>query len=126
MASYPTLTISGAALLAMMALAGCSDKTAESTQAATQAAQQAAEKVTGKKKVKLKGDTPLDAAAYSVTSVMSSKFKDYHITGNTVRLVVKDGVAMSGSECTIINAATKADHPHAAFVIDSGSATVTC
>ena len=122
MTSYNTLTTSGAALLVMMALAGCGDKTAEPTQTA----QQAAEKVTGKKKVKLKGNTPLDAAAYSVTSVMSSKFKDYHITGNTVRLVVKDGAALSGSECTIINAATKADHPNATFVIDSGSATVTC
>lgn len=122
MASYNTLTISGAVVLAMMALAGCGDKTEESTQAA----QQAAEKVTGKKRVKLKGNTPLDAAAYSVTSVMSGKFKDYHITGNTVRLVVKDGVTLSGSECTIINAATKADHPNATFVLDSGSATVTC
>ena len=122
MTIHHTLAISGAAWVAALALAGCGDKAQEPVQAA----QQAVEAVTGKKKIKMKGNTPLDAAAYAVTSVLSGKFKDYHITGNTVRLVVKDGAALSGSECTIINAATKADHPNATFVIDSGSATVTC
>ena len=50
----------------------------------------------------------------------------FHINGNTVRLIVQDGATLSGSECTIINAATKADHPNVAFVIDGGGQTITC
>lgn len=87
---HHTLAASGAALLAVLALAGCSDKAQEPAQAV----QQAVEKVTGKNKIKMKGNTPLDAAAYSITSitsVMSGKFKDYQISDNTVRLIVKDG-----------------------------------
>ena len=118
----PPLAISGAAWVAALALAGCGDKAQEPVQAA----QQAVEAVTGKKKIKMKGNTPLDAAAYAVTSVLSGKFKDYHINGNTVRLIVQDGATLSGSECTIINAATKADHPNVAFVIDGGGQTITC
>ena len=111
-----------AAALSLSLLAGCGDKAQEPVQAA----QQAVEAVTGKKKIKMKGNTPLDAAAYAVTSVLSGKFKDYHINGNTVRLIVQDGATLSGSECTIINAATKADHPNVAFVIDGGGQTITC
>ena len=122
MASHHALAISRAAWVAALALAGCGDKAQEPVQAA----QQAVEAVTGKKKIKMKGNTPLDAAAYAVTSVMSGKFKDYHINGNTVRLIVQDGATLSGSECTIINAATKADHPNVAFVIDGGGQTITC
>lgn len=122
MTIHHTLAISRAAWVAALALAGCGDKAQEPVQAA----QQAAETVTGKKKVKMKGNTPLDAAAYAVTSVLSGKFKDYHINGNTVRLIVQDGATLSGSECTIINAATKADHPNVAFVIDGGGQTITC
>lgn len=122
---HHTLAASGAALLAVLALAGCSDKAQEPAQAV----QQAVEKVTGKNKIKMKGNTPLDAAAYSITSitsVMSGKFKDYQISNNTVRLIVKDGATLSGSECTIINAATKADHPNVIFIIDDGGKTITC
>jgi hypothetical protein len=122
---HHTLAASGAALLAVLALAGCSDKAQEPAQAV----QQAVEKVTGKNKIKMKGNTPLDAAAYSITSitsVMSGKFKDYQISDNTVRLIVKDGATLSGSECTIINAATKADHPNVIFIIDDGGKTITC
>lgn len=122
---HHTLAASGAALLAVLALAGCSDKAKEPAQAV----QQAVEKVTGKNKIKMKGNTPLDAAAYSITSitsVMSGKFKDYQISDNTVRLIVKDGATLSGSECTIINAATKADHPNVIFIIDDGGKTITC
>ena len=122
MTIHHTLAISRAAWVAALALAGCGDKAQEPVQAA----QQAVEAVTGKKKIKMKGNTPLDAAAYAVTSVLSSKFKDYHINGNTVRLIVQDGATLSGSECTIINAATKADHPNVAFVIDGGGQTITC
>jgi len=119
---HHTLAASGAALLAVLALAGCSDKAKEPAQAV----QQAVEKVTGKNKIKMKGNTPLDAAAYSITSVMSGKFKDYQISDSTVRLIVKDGTTLSGSECTIINAATKADHPNVIFIIDDGGKTITC
>lgn len=119
---HHTLAASGAALLAVLALAGCSDKAQEPAQAV----QQAVEKVTGKNKIKMKGNTPLDAAAYSITSVMSGKFKDYQISDSTVRLIVKDGTTLSGSECTIINAATKADHPNVIFIIDDGGKTITC
>lgn len=119
---HHTLAASGAALLAVLALAGCSDKAQEPALAV----QQAVEKVTGKNKIKMKGNTPLDAAAYSITSVMSGKFKDYQISDNTVRLIVKDGATLSGSECTIINAATKADHPNVIFIIDDGGKTITC
>lgn len=122
---HHTLAASGAALLAVLALAGCSDKAQEPAQAV----QQAVEKVTGKNKIKMQGNTPLDAAAYSITSitsVMSGKFKDYQISDNTVRLIVKDGATLSGSECTIINAATKADHPNVIFIIDDGGKTITC
>jgi hypothetical protein len=122
---HHTLAASGAALLAVLALAGCSDKAQEPAQAV----QQAVEKVTGKNKIKMKGNTPLDADAYSITSitsVMSGKFKDYQISDNTVRLIVKDGATLSGSECTIINAATKADHPNVIFIIDDGGKTITC
>ena len=122
MTIHHTLAISRAAWVAALALAGCGDKAQEPVQAA----QQAVEAVTGKKKIKMKGNTPLDAAAYAVTSVMSGKFKDYHINGNTLRLIVQDGATLSGSECTIINAATKADHPNVAFVIDGGGQTITC
>ena len=122
MTIHHTLAISGAAWVAALALAGCGDKAQEPVQAA----QQAVEAVTGKKKIKMKGNTPLDAAAYAVTSVLSGKFKDYHINGNTVRLIVQDGATLSGSECIIINAATKADHPNVAFVIDGGGQTITC
>ena len=122
MTIHHTLAISRAAWVAALALAGCGDKAQEPVQAA----QQAVEAVTGKKKIKMKGNTPLDATAYAVTSVMSGKFKDYHINGNTVRLIVQDGATLSGSECTIINAATKADHPNVAFVIDGGGQTITC
>jgi len=122
MTIHHTLAIRGAAWVAALALAGCGDKAQEPVQAA----QQAVEAVTGKKKIKMKGNTPLDAAAYAVTSVLSGKFKDYHINGNTVRLIVQDGATLSGSECTIINAATKADHPNVAFVIDGGGQTITC
>ena len=122
MTIHHTLAISGAAWVAALALAGCGDKAQEPVQAA----QQAVEAVTGKKKIKMKGNTPLDAAAYAVTSVLSGKFKDYHINGNTVRLIVQDGATLSGSECTIINAATQADHPNVAFVIDGGGQTITC
>ena len=122
MTIHHTLAISRAAWVAALALAGCGDKAQEPVQAA----QQAVEAVTGKKKIKMKGNTPLDAAAYAVTSVMSGKFKDYHINGNTVRLIVQDGATLSGSECTTINAATKADHPNVAFVIDGGGQTITC
>ena len=122
MTIHHTLAISRAAWVAALALAGCGDKAQEPVQAA----QQAVEAVTGKKKIKMKGNTPLDAAAYAVTSVMSGKFKDYHINGNTVRLIVQDGATLSVSDCTIINAATKADHPNVAFVIDGGGQTITC
>ena len=122
MTIHHTLAISRAAWVAALALAGCGDKAQEPVQAA----QQAVEAVTGKKKIKMKGNTPLDAAAYAVTSVLSGKFKDYHINGNTVRLIVQDGATLSGSECTIINAATKADHPNVALVIDGGGQTITC
>lgn len=122
MTIHHTLAISRAAWVAALALAGCGDKAQEPVQAA----QQAVEAVTGKKKIKMKGNTPLDATAYAVTSVLSGKFKDYHINGNTVRLIVQDGATLSGSECTIINAATKADHPNVAFVIDGGGQTITC
>lgn len=122
MTIHHTLAIRGAAWVAALALAGCGDKAQEPVQAA----QQAVEAVTGKKKIKMKGNTPLDATAYAVTSVLSGKFKDYHINGNTVRLIVQDGATLSGSECTIINAATKADHPNVAFVIDGGGQTITC
>ena len=122
MTIHHTLAISRAAWVAALALAGCGDKAQEPVQAV----QQAVEAVTGKKKIKMKGNTPLDAAAYAVTSVLSGKFKDYHISGNTVRLIVQDGATLSGSECTIINAATKADHPNVAFVIDGGGQTITC
>ena len=122
MTIHHTLAISRAAWVAALALAGCGDKAQEPVQVA----QQAVEAVTGKKKIKMKGNTPLDATAYAVTSVLSGKFKDYHINGNTVRLIVQDGATLSGSECTIINAATKADHPNVAFVIDGGGQTITC
>lgn len=119
---HHTLATGGAALLAVLALEGCGDKAQEPAQAV----QQAVEKVTGKNKIKMKGNTPLDAAAYSITSVMSGKFDDYQISDNAVRLIVQGGATLSGSECTIINAATKADHPNVIFIIDDGGKAITC
>lgn len=86
----------------------------------------AVNRATGMKTSHLKGKTKLDIAANSVTSVMSSKFSDYEINGNTVRLIVKDGAELSGSECTIITAGTSSSAPDATFVIDDHGKKTTC
>ena len=83
------------------------------------------ESAVGKSDAKLKGSTALDAAGYAITSVQSSKYSDYEIDGTTVRLSVIKGVALNGSECTIIEAATASDHPDATFVLVESDGTET-
>ena len=93
----------------------------------TKRAEQAVESVTGSNDAELKGSSPLDAAAYALVSVQSQKYEDYEIDGNTVRLKVRDGVTLSGSECTIIQAATSTDYPDATFVlVESDGTETTC
>ncbi len=76
--------------------------------------------------IKMKGNSELDTAAYSLQAVMSSKFSDYEIEGNTVYLIVRDGATLSGSECIIVTSAVAADNPGATFVIDDHGTKTTC
>lgn len=91
----------------------------------TTAAEKAVDSVAGPSKAKLKGNSPLDAAAYAVVRVQSDKYRDYEIDGTTVRLLVRDGATLSGSECVIVSAATQADHPEASFVVVAPDGTET-
>lgn len=84
------------------------------------------EKVTGDNDVDLKGSSALDAVAYGIVAAQSTKYDDYEIDGDTVRVFVKDGVTLSGSECVIISAATSADHPDTTFVIVDGDEEIIC
>lgn len=94
---------------------------------ATKSAEKAVEKVLGSNDVELKGNSPLHAAAYAVVSVQKEKYSDYDIDGSTVRITVRDGVTLSGSECIIINGATDADHPDVAFIlVESDGTETTC
>lgn len=91
------------------------------------ATEKAVESVAGKSDADLKGNSPLDAAAYALVSVQSQKYEDYEIDGDTVRLKVRKGVTLGGAECTIIGAATGADHPDARFVlVESDGTETTC
>ncbi len=102
-------------------LAGCGGDDA------TEKAEKAVESVAGKSDADLKGNSPLDAAAYALVSVQSQKYDDYEIDGDTVRLKVRKGVTLGGAECTIIGAATGADHPDAKFVlVESDGTETTC
>lgn len=88
-------------------------------------AEKAVDSVAGPSKAKLKGNSPLDAAAYALVRVQSEKYRDYEIDGTTVRLIVRDGATLSGSECVIVSAATNADHPDATFVVVAPDGTET-
>lgn len=68
----------------------------------------------------------LDIAARSLSTVMSEKIEGYEVDGNTVRLKVRSGITLSGSECVIINAATESDHPDATFILVNGGEEITC
>ncbi len=92
-------------------LVGCGS--GEETDQATDAVEQ----VTGDNDVELKGDSDLDAVGYALVSVQGEKYSDYEIDGDTVRLIVKEGAELSGSECAIISASTGADHPDISFVL---------
>lgn len=95
----------------LLVLSGCGEESA------TDRAEAAVEEVTGERGVELKGNSRLDAAAYGLVSAQSSKYSDYEIDGSTVRITVRDGVTLNGSECMIVNAATEVDYPDATFVL---------
>lgn len=67
----------------------------------------------------------LDIAADSIVTVQSQKYEDYEVDGDVVRLSVREGVDLSGSECVIINAATEVDHPNAKWVLVEADGTET-
>ncbi len=83
----------------------------------TDKVEKAVESVTGSSDAKLKGDSALDTVAYALVKVQSAKYEDYDIDGNTVRLKVRKGITLAGSECVIIESATGNDHPDASFVL---------
>ncbi len=121
------LLSAGLASLTVLTLSSCgSDDGSGGGGSDTERAEKEVEKVTGDNDVDLKGDSPLDAIAYGIIAAQSTKYDDYEIDGDTVRVFVKDGVTLSGSECVIISAATSADHPDTTFVIVDGDEEITC
>ncbi len=71
------------------------------------------------------GGSTLGIAASALVRVQSMKYEDYEVDGDTVRLKVRDGVELAGSECVIIDAATGADYPDAKFVLVEPDGTET-
>lgn len=121
MRNTPIVFLAAGTLAATALLGGCGSDDG------TKTAGKAVEKVTGKSGVTMKGDSELDTAAYALVRVQSAKYSDYEIDGNTVRLKVRRGRALAGSECTIINAATETDYPNATFVIvEAGGKETPC
>ncbi|GAA3537122.1 hypothetical protein [Nocardioides daeguensis] len=108
-----------ALVLSVTALGACGDGAADRVDGEV-------EKVTRDRDVDLKGNSPLDAIGYAIVATQSSKYRDYEIDGETVRLLVHDGVELAGSECLIIDAATSADHPDAFFVIVTDGEEIAC
>jgi hypothetical protein len=70
-------------------------------------------------------DSTLDIAGKSIVTVQSQKYEDYEVDGDVVRLAVRDGKELDGSECLIIDSATGADHPEAKWVLVEADGTET-
>lgn len=67
----------------------------------------------------------LDIAATSIVRVQSQTYESYEVDGDSVRLMVRDGVPLDGSECLIIESATGVDHPDATWVLVERDGTET-
>lgn len=123
----PVVAGVAAVVMSLGALSACGSGGGTSDKAADDAVKSVTGKGgKGKSTATRKGNSELDTAAYALVTVMSSTFSDYEIKGDTVRLIVTDGKALSGSECTIVTSAVSGDHPDATFVIDDHGEKTTC